>query len=42
MIRRGVPEPSPVFEPALEGRLGTIREEFYDLLANAVLEVDAS
>jgi len=25
MIRRGIPEPSPVFEPALEGRLGAKR-----------------
>jgi hypothetical protein len=32
----------PAIEPAIEWRLGTIREEFYDLLANAVLEVDAS
>lgn len=42
MIRRDCLAPSPVFEPALEGRLGTTREEFYDLLVNAVLEVDAS
>nr|WP_320989337.1 hypothetical protein [Bacteroides intestinalis] len=40
IIKPGFPAPSPVFvlaivsaiEPAIEWRLGTIREEFYDIM----------